>query len=336
MLVTLTGAYRNAGDHLIGTRGRALLSTYVDSDIVNIDRKNITDEHYEIFNDAKAVILLGGPAYQSEIFPKIYPIDLDRIKTRVIPMGLGWKGALGQAPETFEFSTVAKSGVVSLHQKIKTSSVRDVLTLEMIRHQGIKNVEMTGCPAWYKLDSIDNDYQFQSEVKNIALSLPAKPYRELVDLITEIGKLFPKAKKTMVFHHGWKPSNSNFGKSMFKWHLKLAAFGALKGWGAVSVADGLEKFERVYSEADLHLGYRVHSHIFSLSNRSASILVNEDTRGVGQVQTLGGEILMAGGGAKPILKAIEHHLATQGENSANGVSVMKETFPTMLKFLETI
>jgi hypothetical protein len=45
---------------------------------------------------------------------------------------------------------------------------------------------------------------------------------------------------------------------------------------------------------------------------------------------------MAGGGAKPILKAIEHHLATKGENSANGVAVMKETFPTMLKFLETI
>jgi hypothetical protein len=336
MLVTLTGAYRNAGDHLIGTRGRALLSTYVDSDIVNIDRKNITDEHYEVFNEAKAVILLGGPAYQGEIFPKIYPIDLDRIKTRVIPMGLGWKGSLGQAPESFEFSEASKDGVLSLHKKIKTSSVRDVLTLQMIRHQGITNVEMTGCPAWYKLDALDKDYTFQGEVKNIALSLPAKPYRELVDLITEIGKMFPKAKKTMVFHHGWKPSNSNTGKAMFKWHLKLAAFGALKDWGAVSVADGLDKFERVYSDADLHLGYRVHSHIFSLSNRSASILVNEDTRGVGQVQTLGGEILMAGGGAKPILKAIEQHLATQGENSANGVAVMKKTFPTMLKFLETI
>jgi predicted regulator of Ras-like GTPase activity (Roadblock/LC7/MglB family) len=123
---------------------------------------------------------------------------------------------------------------------------------------------------------------------------------------------------------------------MLKWHVKLAAFGALKGWRAISVADGLDRFEKVYSEADLHLGYRVHSHIFSLSNRSASILVNEDTRGVGQVQTLGGEILMAGAGAKPILKAVETHLVTKGANSANGVAVMKGTFPTMVKFLESI
>jgi hypothetical protein len=336
MLVTLTGAYRNAGDHLIGTRGRALLEKYSDSEIVNVDRKAITEEHYELFNQARAVILLGGPAYQTEIFPKIYPIDLSRIETRVIPMGLGWKGALNQDPKSFEFSEVAKAGVLHVHKGIKTSSVRDVLTLEMIKHQGIKNVTMTGCPAWYKLDSIEKDYVFQGEVKNIALSLPAKPYREIVDLITELSVMFPKAKKTMVFHHGWQPNKTAFGKSMLKWHVKLAAFGALKGWRAVSVADGLDRFEKVYSEADLHLGYRVHSHIFSLSNRSASILVNEDTRGVGQVQTLGGEILMAGAGAKPILKAVENHLATKGANSANGVAVMKETFPTMVKFLESI
>lgn len=336
MLITLTGAYRNAGDHLIGERGRELLRTYVDSDVVNIDRKGITEEHYEIFNDARAVILLGGPAYQAEIFPKIYPLDFERIKTRVIPMGLGWKGALGKSPEDFAFTDIAKQRILDLHKRIKTSSVRDVLTLQMIRHQGVSNVTMTGCPAWYKLDSIDQEYVFQDEVRNIALSLPAKPHPELPELLTEIARMFPRAKKTMVFHHGWKPNQADTGKRMFKWHLKLAAFGALKGWRAVSVADGLEKFERVYSEADLHLGYRVHSHIFSLSRRSASILINEDSRGVGQVQTLGGQMLMAGGGAAQVIGAIEQHLSSKGENTAYAVATMKETFPTMLKFLETI
>jgi len=336
MLVTVTGAYRNAGDHLIGSRGRALLKTYVDKDIVNLDRRDIRPEHYSVFNQAKAVILLGGPAYQREIFPKIYPIDLERIKTRVIPMGLGWKAVLGTAPQDFEFSDFAKQGLLHLHRKIESSSVRDLLTLEMIRQQGIRNVAMTGCPAWYRLEDISKEYVFQKDVKNIALSLPARPYSELFDMLSQIGAMFPEAKKTMVMHHGWLPNHLPSGRSMLKWHLKLAAYGASRGWASISVADELEKFERVYSKADLHVGYRVHSHIFALSARKSSILVSEDIRGVGQTQTLGGENLIAGDGATSILKAIERHFGNEGENSATGVEVMKKTFPKMLQFLSTI
>jgi hypothetical protein len=45
---------------------------------------------------------------------------------------------------------------------------------------------------------------------------------------------------------------------------------------------------------------------------------------------------MAGAGSRPILKAIETHIATSGEESATGVEVMKKTFPNMLNFLKTI
>jgi hypothetical protein len=129
MLVTLTGAYRNAGDHLIGDRARALLRKHVDGDIVNIARRDINESHYEIFNKARAVILCGGPAYQPQIYPKVFPIDLDRITANVVPMGLGFKAKLGQTPAEFKFSEPAEAFVREVHKRTKLSSVRDGLTL---------------------------------------------------------------------------------------------------------------------------------------------------------------------------------------------------------------
>jgi hypothetical protein len=39
MLVTITGAYKNAGDHLIGLRAKRLLERFVDAEVINVDRK---------------------------------------------------------------------------------------------------------------------------------------------------------------------------------------------------------------------------------------------------------------------------------------------------------
>ena len=48
-------------------------------------------------------------------------------------------------------------------------------------------------------------------------------------------------------------------------------------------ADGFS----IYDDCDLHIGFRVHAHIYNLSRRNYSILVSEDIRGAGVNQTLG-------------------------------------------------
>ncbi|MCR5176340.1 MAG: hypothetical protein K6C05_05760, partial [Anaerovibrio sp.] len=48
-----------------------------------------------------------------------------------------------------------------------------------------------------------------------------------------------------------------------------------------------------YNDADLHIGFRVHSHIYSLSRRIPSILIEEDLRGYGINETLGLPHLLA-------------------------------------------
>lgn len=336
MLVTLTGAYRNAGDHLIGARARALLTQYADKDIVNVDRRHIKDAHYDLFNEASAVILCGGPAYQKEMYPKVYNIDLSRISSRVIPMGLGWKGSLGTTPETFEFAPDAKKFITEIHSRIELSSTRDLVSEQVIRHTGVSNISMTGCPAWYDLTAINRSYEFVATPSRIVYSMPAKPQANVLETLSLLAKAFPKAEKVLALHHGWKPADSKHGERMFKWHLKVASLARLRGWRTQGIADGLAKFEELYTWADLHIGYRVHAHIYSISQRSASILINEDSRGVGQVTTLGGPMLMASSSASEIMDAVQAHFKTGGEAVAGSVAVMQATFPKMEAFLATI
>lgn len=336
MLVTLTGAFRNAGDYLIGHRARALLREYVDGDILNLNRLALTEENYADFNKSRAVILCGGPAYQPQIYPKIYPIDLDRIETKVVPMGLGWKGNLAQKPADFKFPEPAEQFIRRIHENIKLSSVRDDITLSIIKGMGIDNVSMTGCPAWYDLDFIDQDYHFDANPKRIVFSLPAKPQPDTFGIIDFIAKQFPKAEKILALHHGWRPSKSAKGNEMRNWHLKVAARGALRGWATVSIADGLDKMLELYGSTDLHIGYRVHAHLFSLSHRIPSILIAEDSRGVGQVESMGGHALLAGAGAQSVNDAILRHLDTKGAEIEASVAKIKATFPTMVEFLKTL
>lgn len=333
MLVTLTGAYRNAGDHLIGDRARALLRKHVDGDIVDIARRDINESHYEIFNRARAVILCGGPAYQPQIYPKVFPIDLARITANVVPMGLGFKAKLGQAPSDFKFSEPAEAFVREVHRRTKLSSVRDGLTLEMLNGMGLNNVSMTGCPAWYDLDNLGRDYEFKADAKNITFSLPAKPQPDTFKIIAGLTKRYPKAQKVLAMHHGWRPAKTAQGNAMLRWHVRVFAYATALGWRIDSIADGLEKFKALYDLTDLHVGYRVHAHIYSLSQQSASILINEDTRGVGQVTALGGKMLMAGAGADGVLEAVEEHFDTRGEAMRGSTERIKATHPTMVEFL---
>ena len=43
----------------------------------------------------------------------------------------------------------------------------------------------------------------------------------------------------------------------------------------------------IYNDCDLHIGFRVHAHIYNLSMRNISILIEEDGRGAGVNEALG-------------------------------------------------
>lgn len=337
MIVTICGAYQNAGDHLIGDRARALLRTFVDSDIVTVDRRAITEAHYELFNKARAVILCGGPAYQREIYPKVYPIERERVGAPIVPLGLGWKSATSKAPETFKFTPQALDFIRSIHDRAELSSARDPLTVEVLEKNGIDNALMTGCPVWYDLNYLDVPYRFNGEPKTIVYSMPAVMQPGTWEFLLWLTKRFPKARRIVSFHHGVIPATDKKGRQKAAQFLRFSAAAMLLGWRISSLASSLPKLEALYGAADLHVGYRVHAHLFCLSRRISSILINEDSRGVGQAKALGARNLVVGGGdIEPFQTEIEEHFKTRGEGIERSVGTMRDTFPTMQRFLKTL
>lgn len=333
-IVTLTGAFKNAGDYLIGDRARTLLRNHTSAQIVDLNRKEITDASYELFNSARAVLLTGGPAYQEKVYPNVYDLDLSRIKVPVLAFGLGWKGKLGQAPEDFRFSPDATEFVRAIHADQNFfSSARDHLTVAMLGANGVNNVRMTGCPAWYDETRLAQDYVFDANPKRVVLSMPAVPQDQVPALIAKLAKDFPKAQRYLSFQAGFRSTHSKKSAEYSRWNQKMRVLGALRGFKSISFEADFDGFQNFMSGIDFHVGYRVHSHIFSISQRKTSLLIAEDSRGIGQVAAMGGVALSAHDPFPVVASGIDALFDTRGADIERAVQTMRGTHATMLEFL---
>lgn len=337
MIVTLTGAFKNAGDYLIGFRARALLRNHVDADVVDINRKAIDEAAYRIMNQARAVLLTGGPAYQNAIYPGVYDLDLDRVKVPVLAYGLGWKGKLGQQPGEFEFQPQAADFVRRIHaDATRFSSARDHLTVEVLAKHGVHNVSMTGCPAWYDESKLATDFQFQANPRRVVFSMPAVPQASVPALLKKLARSFPKAEKVLAFNAGFSSTRSKDAAAITRWNHRMRALGRWHGFKSASLESDFVGFEKLMSGAGFHMGFRVHSHIFSLSQRIGSILVAEDSRGVGQLQAMGSTVLSSQQPVAELLTALDEYRDTSGAASQSAVLGMRQTHTEMLRFLRQL
>lgn len=331
MLVTITGAYKNAGDHLIGLRARALLEKYVDEEIINIDRKAEID--YQLINSASAVLLTGGPALQPNLYPDVYNLDLSKITVPVVGFGLGWKAGLGKTIEEFGFTEQSKQFLEKLSSA--PFSVRDGNSFQLMQASGIENPVMTGCPAWYDLEKINDDYQPSGEIRRIVISTPAVPNKQIRELARLVGLRYPKAEKTLLFQAGLQSTHSKKSAEYSSQFRKLRFRLRLAGWRSVSTESDVAKMMNVLDLADLHIGYRVHSHLYSLSQRKPSVLIAEDARGESQNTTLGLKNLTTSSSVGEIEKHLDEVLKDEAV-IAGAIKVMRERFAVMQGFLESL
>jgi hypothetical protein len=330
MIVTVRGAYLNAGDHLIGRRAHALLARHVDDDIQTIDRKAITDESYELMNRARAVLLTGGPAYQRRMHPDIYPIDLDRVKVQVVPFGLGWKARVDADPATLDFTPESLEFIRRIHaDPARESSARCYQTQSALAHKGVENVLMTGCPVWYNEDRLDEDYAFPKQIRRLVISMPAKPHGDTLAFARHLAKRFPDAERYLAFQAGIRHPHRNVTARRYATIAAARAY----GFRPVSWEGDADAMMSFLSSADLHVGYRVHAHLYSLSERITSVLFAEDSRAVGQAEATGGTTLLSTARTSDKLAEIDRVLDTKGEDVARSVETMRETYPVMRRFL---
>ncbi|RXJ95880.1 hypothetical protein CRU94_04515 [Arcobacter sp. AHV-9/2010] len=302
----LTGSKNNAGDFLIKYRAKQLFKELrPDREIIDFNAWETFDsEKLKIVNESKALILLGGPSLQKFMRPNIYKMtdNLDDIKVPIISMGIGWKSISGNWEDTYDYPLSDES--IELLKRINSSgylsSVRDYHTLNSIRFKGFENFLMTGCPAYYDLDYIGSPFE-NPNIKKMAFSLGVSfihsPSMEklMKENILACKKHFEDKEFEVVFHHSLNTKKflSTHGASSThsQKHNEFAKWLEDNNIKYVDISGSAENLMNYYQNIDLHIGYRVHAHIFMNSISKFSILISEDGRAKGAKEVIGGIVL---------------------------------------------
>lgn len=302
----LTGSKSNAGDFLIKYRAKQLFKKLrPDREIIDFNAwEEFDEEKLKVVNESKALILLGGPSLQKNMRPNIYKMrkNLDDIKVSIVSMGIGWKSISGNWSDTYNYSLTQDS--MELLERINNSgyqsSVRDYHTLNTIRFKGFENFLMTGCPAYYDLDFLGKEFSNQT-IKKVAFSLgvsfiESPSMKKLMkDNILQCKDYFSHQEFEVVFHHSLNRetflSTHNATSEHVKRHNEFANWLESQNIRYTDISGSAENLMNYYSTVDLHIGYRVHAHIFMNSISKFSILISEDGRAKATKDVIGGIVL---------------------------------------------
>ncbi|WP_299007656.1 polysaccharide pyruvyl transferase family protein [uncultured Shewanella sp.] len=305
--VILTGSKNNAGDFLIKYRAKEILKIErPDRDIIDIDGWKAFDEKtLQIVNNAEALILMGGPALQRDMYPKVYPLvsDLTKITTKITMMGVGWKSLSGNWEDTknYPLSNSTRKLLKRIERDNLLSSVRDYHTKNVLNNIGFSNVLMTGCPATYVHDFFDEKLEIK-KINKLAFSLGVS-FINSKEMLIQMEESILKVKEyclnneiklEIVFHHSTKKEFLNthgaFSKHL-KEHLKFIDWLEKNDIIWKDISGSAKNLIAYYQDCDIHVGYRVHAHIFMNSISKPSILIAEDGRGKALRRVFGGVVI---------------------------------------------
>lgn len=304
--VILTGSKNNAGDYLIKYRAKQLFAEIrPDREIIDINGwETLSLSNLYVINESKALILMGGPALVEDMIPRVYGLSnvIDEIKVPIVLMGIGWKSQEGNWEDTYNYKLNFKTS--KLIQKINNSgylsSVRDYHTLNALRFNGCENVLMTGCPAYYDQNYINTEFTPQI-VKKAAFSLGVSfiDSPSMLELMKEnilaCQDRFSENEFEVVFHHSLDREKFSSAYNSLSYHVKMhnefANWLDSKSIKYVDISGSAENLMNYYTNVDLHIGYRVHAHIFMNSISKKSILISEDGRAKGVKGTINGVVL---------------------------------------------
>lgn len=289
--IALTGAKKNVGDFLITERAMALLKN-IAPDYEFVIRPHWEElDDIEFVNNSEGIIVLGGPGFQMNMYPGVYKLvkDLNDIKVPIHTLGTGWKGVPGDRTTEglYEFTSSAKQMLNKMNETSAGMSSRDHQTERTLKNNGYENVTMTGCPVWYDIDSIGKKFVAPKKIRRIIYTPAQSDFysRQSIKVLEFIKKRYSDSEIIVSFHRGIGEVDEYTPESDAK-NTKQIADAAKKI--DIQVADVSFDTSNLsfYDDCDLHIGYRVHAHIYFLSKRMPSILLHEDGRGNGVSEAL--------------------------------------------------
>ena len=278
-ICVLHGAIRNAGDFLIFERGKKLLKKFFGNNFDFVYKKR----NEQIDGDFDGLIVLGGPLISRKIHGQSKNI-LEYLKKmeKDIPIfciGLGISRDKFDSDKNYFLDHESINFWKYVYRISKLFSVRDKITYSVLKNYDIK-AELTGCPALFNLETLEknNILAKNKRINKIAVTIPklsiglalssVKSFLLTLYFLFALKRKFNKKGLGLFFQHGY----SNLANNIMQ---KLANMIGMKTYDASGVS--LDSFAESY-EHDVHIGTRLHSHIYFLSSNKPSFLFNVDMR----------------------------------------------------------
>jgi len=290
----ITRALRNAGDDLIHQRARRMLDHLVpELELVAVRGWERLDANLSSADLARleSVIVPGGPGVRRNL-AQVHPF-LEEARQRRIPvrfLGVGsrfFPGSMAAHRTLIDPGSAQELRHLAGHAAI---GVRDHLTQQLLQRVGVA-AQVNGCPAWYSIEHLGTRPALPTRIGRVALTTPGalRFTHQFVALMHTVAGVLPSARVLVGFHHGLEGGEPAAAGP----NAEFARVAKALRFDVVDLASDSSKLIQAYADCDLHVGYRVHAHILFSSLRKPTFLLAEDSRGVGVLQTLGGEGLVA-------------------------------------------
>lgn len=284
----------NAGDYLFSSKAFEAFERLVPD--AAVETGHITDSYaLDYLNRFDAVIAAGGPLYDNRFLTEeAFPLMkyADDMVPKLHFMSNGWYGSDAEKDSLnrYRFEDDIIHNLKNIQKRGGIFSCRDFISEYILRNNGISNVTMAGCTAWYDYDSLDQfNPLYHGNIRSVIISdqgitkdcnVWTWKYNQMSEIIKLLKRLFPDSKLMFTFNGGICTKYSK------EFNLRICDL--LDGYNIpfYDISGSKEGFS-LYNNVDLHVGFRMHSHVYCMSKRIPSVLISEDARGIGLNTTLG-------------------------------------------------
>lgn len=285
----VTAPITNGGDFLIEHAMQVVLKrNEISFDLVRASELERVDS-----KDYKAIITGGGPKFSDRLFEednlKLNDI-IQEGKCKIHFMGSGIYGDcyLDNYIYSYYFTPSTLEKLNQIVQMGGSLGCRDIVSYNVLKNNKLSGLFLTGCPVWY-LDDNEKEIIRNEGSDLIVVSDPGKTKEksehkeranQVIELLKYLKNRFPHKKIIYTFNNGIKTKYSEPCNNVIKQYLEE------NNIQYYSLEKNYKGFE-LYNKAFMHIGFRVHSHLYCISKGIPSILIEEDIRGYGMNETLG-------------------------------------------------
>jgi hypothetical protein len=219
-------------------------------------------------------------------------------------MGIGWYSPRGNWEDTHDYplNNLSMELLERINNGAYASSVRDYHTLNALACRGFHNFVMTGCPALYSHEHMDSPVTIRPSPRKIGFSLGVslkysrRMQQQMKTVILCTKERFPDSELCVAFHHGLSEAylhSDGASRNLHKRQLEFADWLMKESISYIDLSGDAKKLQSFYAQCELHIGYRIHAHIFMSSISRPSLLLIEDGRGIALQSVIGGVNLKA-------------------------------------------